>query len=313
MQEVKVRSQTHQKEQPFLQGVLAASLTPCQPDLTCDNAAMAEHCKDLIARGCCGVVIFGTTGEGSSFSVEEKKKTLKALIELGINAKQMILGVGNCAIPDAVELSKEALKQECAAVLMIPPFFYNQVDDEGVISFYREVITRVQDSRLRLILYHIPQFSRVPITLPVIHRLVSEFPEQVIGIKDSEGNMELFKEIRQQFPHFHIYAGNEALIAEAARMGAAGAIVGMANVFPELLRSLYTYGKGISQNNPQQELMIMRDIVRRYPFIPAMKSFMGKRKGNPWHTLRPPLIPLTEEQGEAFEQELGAAIAQLHS
>lgn len=287
-----------------LSGVFAASLTPLKPDLSCDVQAMAEHCKELINRGCSGVAIFGTTGEGSSFSVHEKKKVMKSLIDSGIAPEKLIIAVSSCPIPDVVELAQEALKLGCAALLIVPPFFYKSVDEAGVAAFYREVILRVGNPALRIILYHIPQFSGVPFTLNLIRRLLEEFPEQVFGLKESEGNLLLVGEILKQFPHFNVYAGNEVQLSEAARLGAAGSISGMANLFPELLQSLYAFGKDPSKRNDKEKIDAIRQLVRHYPFIAAFKGVMEIKKGSAWHALRPPLMPLDKDQQRALYDEL---------
>jgi len=287
-----------------LRGVYAASLTPCKPDLSCDARAMAEHCQELISRGCSGVLIFGTTGEGSSFSVEERKRALKSLIESGLNPGQLMVCISCCAIADAVELAQDALKYHCAAVLIIPPFFYKGVNDEGVVAFYREVILRVGKPELRVILYHIPQLSGVPITVKMIDSLLADFPDQVIGIKESEGNMNLIREIRNKFPQFSIFVGNEKLITEAVQLGAAGSIAGMANAFPELLRSLYDFGEGSGKRDENEKMEAIRGIVRQFPFIPALKSIMEEGKGSAWRTLRPPLVPMGADQRRALSKGL---------
>ena len=126
-----------------LKGVFAASLTPLRPDLSCDVQKMASHCKTLIEKGCSGVVLFGTTGEGSSFSVKEKLEAIKSLIDSGLKPEQLMIGVSSCAIPEVVELAQESLKQRCAALLIVPPFYFTKVDEAGVAAFYREVIQRV--------------------------------------------------------------------------------------------------------------------------------------------------------------------------
>lgn len=295
----------------IIKGVYAASLTPLNADLSCDIPTMAAHCKDLMHRGCHGIVIFGTTGEGTSFSVEERKKALRSLVEAGLDPQKLIFGIGCCAITDAVELAQESLRQKCAAVLMLPPFYFMNLPDEGVIAFYREVIGRVNNPDLRIILYHIPQLSAVPITLPIIKTLSKEFPDQVIGIKESEGNMQLVRDIRQQFPNFKVFVGSEAMITDATRLGASGCIVGMANAFPELIRSLFDYGNEISKVDENPKMTAIRNVIRQFPFIPALKCYMEKRSGSEWKALRPPLLPLEAHQRDALEKELTSCLRQL--
>src|ERR1700722_19222438 len=152
-------------EKSLFSGIFAATLIPIRADLNCDDQELASHCHDLITRGCSGIALFGTTGEGPSFSVEERKQALKALIGAGIDPQRIILGICCSALKEAADLARAALESYCLGVLVVPPFFYKNVKDEGVIAFYREIIQRVSNPDLRMILYHIPQYSGVPLNV----------------------------------------------------------------------------------------------------------------------------------------------------
>lgn len=267
-------------------GIYAASLTPMHHDLSCDYDEWVIHCQELIKKGCKGVVLFGTTGEGPSFSVEERKQALKTLIEKGVDPQKIILGVMCSAIGDAAELARTASKQKCAAALIIPPFFYKDVSDEGVIAFYREVIYRAGDPRLKILLYHIPQYSGVRISLNVIQTLREEFPNNVVGIKDSEGNLPFIMSVIDLFPDFSVFAGKELLIPEAVQYGATGGISGIANTYPELICSLCEPG---NEHEKIDKLMEVYKGYRGMSFVPAMKAIMEDRRGSRWHNVRPPL------------------------
>lgn len=291
-------------QQNILSGVFAATLTPLKSDLTCDIQKMTAHCKELLNRGCSGIVLFGTTGEGTSFSTSEKIEMLHSLINAGLKPQQLILTSSSCIVSDTVELAQEGIKQGCAALLVVPPFFYKKIDDAGVIAFYREVIKRVNHPDLKIILYHIPQLSGVPFTAQLVKQLHDEFPKQIIGIKESEGNLKLTREILEQIPGFKVFVGNETQLTEAVRHGASGCIAGMANLFPELLLSLYTFGKDSSQKDDNEKIRSIRDIINQYPFIAASKGIMESQQGDAWHALRLPLIPLRKEQKENLVQQL---------
>lgn len=285
-------------------GVYAAACTPMHSDLSCNYDELARHCNDLMNRGCKGVVIFGTTGEGSSFSVQERIKAIAELIELGINPQKIIVGVSCPAIEDAVILIEASLKHNCSAVLVLPPFFYKNVDDEGVIAYYREVIHRINNPLLKILLYHIPQYSGVPITLKVIKALHEEFPNTVIGIKESEGNLTFTKEIITQFPELVVLVGKESHISEAVQIGAMGGISGLVNAFPELVCSLFEYGTDSKKPNNNEEFKDIALIFKNYPFVPAMKYLMEKEKGTNWQTLKPPLTNLNKKQREKLVKDL---------
>lgn len=293
-------------QQP-LSGVYAAACTPMHKDYSCNYEALAEHCNDLIQRGCNGILLCGTTGEGSSFSVNERKKIFKRAIELGLNPQKTIMVVNCCAIDDAVTLSLVALELKSAAILIAPPFFYKNVSDAGVIAFYKKVIQEIDHPDLKILLYHIPQLSGVPITVNVIKALREEFPGRVIGLKESEGNLPLTKEILSSFPDFRVFVGHEVQISEAIQLGAAGGISGLANAYPELISSLYAYGKDQKQPNNNEQFQSIVKAVKEYPIFPAIKNLIEKQKGPAWHIVRPPLVPLNEKQshalGEAIEIE----------
>ncbi|MBS0604566.1 MAG: dihydrodipicolinate synthase family protein [Verrucomicrobia bacterium] len=280
-------------------GVYAAALTPMHPELSCDTAELADHCNDLLARGCKGVVLFGTTGEGPSFSVKERLNALERVIQAGVDPQKIILGNGSANIPDTVELAKGALKNNCRAILIAPPSFFKTVTEEGVIAFYREIIQATADPNLRVLLYHIPQFSGVPITTKIIHALREEFTDIVIGIKESEGNLNLAMEAIRIFPGFKVFVGNEKHIIETVQAGGSGTICGIANLYPELICSLYQQGKTANAANPQA-LLSFFEAMKGYPFVPAFKAMMQKKRGSAWHSVRPPLVPLSADQSNDF-------------
>jgi 4-hydroxy-tetrahydrodipicolinate synthase len=286
------------------QGVYAATLTPMHNDFSCNYKELANHCKDLMSRGCSGVVLFGSTGEGPSFSVEERILTLKNLIDLGLDPKRLIMGISCCSFKDAVALTFTATKLNCAAVMIVPPFFYKNTDEKGVITFYKEIIQQVENPNLKIFLYHIPQFSGVPITINMISALRQKFPHQVIGIKESEGNMSFTKEILAKFPDFKVFVGKETHISEAIKSGAAGSITGLCNAFPELTCSLFEYGRNQQKPNYNEIVNNIVKILSDHPIFPAIKKLVEMQKGSAWQTMRPPLIPLSEKQNKLLIDSL---------
>lgn len=280
-------------------GVYAAVLTPIHSDFICDHKKLSSHCFELIGRGCTGVALFGTTGEGPSFSLGERIEVLQKIILEGLDPKKVILANGSSGIQDTIALGREALKYGCAALLVAPPSFYKNITDVGVLTFYREIIRKIANPDLRIILYHIPQFSGVPISLKAIETLRNEFPEIVIGIKESEGNLSFTKSILKAFPGFKVFVGNEKQIIESVHLGGAGTICGIANLYPELICSLYNQGKKADCPNPIAIEAVFK-ALNGVTFIPAAKALMEKREGKIWHSLRPPLIPLSTIQNEQF-------------
>jgi 4-hydroxy-tetrahydrodipicolinate synthase len=281
---------------PLQPGVYAAVLTPLRDDLTIDLEELSSHCFDLLSRGCQGIALFGTTGEGASLSVETKIDALEKLLSKKFDPQKVIVANGSANVTDTVNLTQSALKKGCQTLLASPPSFYKNIKEEGVIAYYREIIQRVNNPDLRLLLYHIPQNSGVPITLKIIETLLREFPSTVIGLKESEGNPEFARAIITQFPNFQVFVGNELQMIETVKTGGSGAICGLANLYPELISSLY--------KEPRKELIeqlkSIFSALKGVTFIPAAKAFLAQRKGSTWKKVYPPLVSLNPKEEEAF-------------
>lgn len=266
-------------------GVYAAALTPMNADLSCNHEKLIAHCFHLINHGCTGVALFGTTGEGPSFSLPERIEVLHKLCAAGFPSEKIILANGSSGIFETVALCKEALKLGCASMLIAPPSFYKNVSELGVISFYREIIQKVADSNLQILLYHIPQFSGVPITLNIIESLRAEFPEIIIGIKESAGDLPFTKKILERFSQFKVFVGSERQITETFKLGGAGTIGGVANLYPEIICALY-----------HQDLSANIDAffaaLNQLSYISAAKAVMKKKRRRNLESFAPSFNPL---------------------
>lgn len=296
----------------FKEGIYPAVATPIVEDtLECDVVELRRHCLDLLAGGSAGLVLFGTTGEGPSFPAAEKLSVYKALVEQeGLRSELLLLGSGSSSLIETVELLKGGLALGCPGFLVCPPSFYS-VSEEGVIAYYRELIARVGPTdRLKIILYHIPQFSGVHITLNCAKTLRNEFPSIVVGIKESEGNMPLIKALIDGIPGFQVWPGSERMIVEAVRYGAAGSICGIANMDPQLHVQLFQLGK--SQEDPTDALQKLEKVfsaltIEGVTFIPALKAFLAhKYSVASWKFVRPPLLPLAPEPARLFISALSS-------
>jgi 4-hydroxy-tetrahydrodipicolinate synthase len=289
---------------PF-NGVYTAVLSPLQSDGRCDVPELAKHCQDLIHQGCKGIVLFGTSGEGPSFTLEERKSALKELINHGVSARNIILCAMCSAIEETISLTKSVLECKCAGVLILPPFFYKNLRDEEIIGFYREVIKRVDHHPdLKILLYHIPQFSGVAMNLNIIKALYQEFPQTVIGIKESEGNRSFTESILDNVPGFKVFVANESLLQVCIAKGAVGGISGLANIWAPLLCEIYENANQPSKQKKHRDEAIEAAlaIIRSYPLIPALKALLANKKGDKWESLRHPLLPLHLEEKEQLIQ-----------
>jgi 4-hydroxy-tetrahydrodipicolinate synthase len=291
-----------------LRGVFAPVLTPVREDYSPDIERWIIHCHWLMENGCHGLAPFGTTSEANSFSVEERIGMLERLVGADLPAHKMIVGVGCCAFPDTVRLTSHAVEVGCGGVLMLPPFYYKGVSDEGIFRSIAEVIERVGDNRLRVYLYHIPPIAQVGFSLPLIERLVSMFPQTVVGIKDSSGDAKNLQGILDNFFAFGTFAGSEKFLLQTLRSGGAGTITAMANIIPGQIRQVYDHWQSPEAEAMQQEINVLREALRAYSTIPALKQIIAQWRNDPaWTTCRPPLVNLSHAEAAEVIERVAAA------
>jgi len=290
--------------------VLSPVITPFKADLAPDGERFVRHCKWLLKSGCSGLAVFGTNSEANSLSIEEKLTLLAALLHAGVPGAALMPGTGHCALPATVRLTANAVKMGCAGVLMLPPFYYKGVSDEGLYRFFSEVIERVGDERLRVYLYHIPPVSQVPISLNLIGRLLARYPGIVAGAKDSSGDWNNTKAMLDEFGKsgFDVFPGSETFLLEGMRHGGTGCISATANVNPGAIDKLFRDWRTADADRMQAGISATRKIVQQQPMIPALKSIVAHFGNDPqWRRVRPPLVELAPEQEAALIPELKAA------
>ena len=293
-----------------IEGVLSPVVTPFKRDYSPDAERFVKHCRWLLKSGCAGLAVFGTNSEANSLSVGEKKDLLAKLIAGGVPAAALMPGTGHNAITDSVELTREAVKLGCAGVLMLPPFYYKGVSDEGLYRNFAEIIERVGDERLQLYLYHIPPVSQVPISLALIERLLKKFPGTVAGVKDSSGDWNNTKAMLDQFSKdgFDVFAGSEEFLLANMRGGGKGCITATGNVNPGPIDNVYRNWRSPDADQLQAGITATRRIVQKQPMIPALKATIAGFGNDPaWKTVRPPLVELTAEQERTLLSDLKAA------
>jgi 4-hydroxy-tetrahydrodipicolinate synthase len=287
-----------------MSGVLSPVITPFGADLRPDAARLLRQCKWLLSQNC-GLAVFGTNSEANSLSTDEKIDLMDALIDGGIDPARMMPGTGACALPDTVRMTAHAAKRGCGGVLMLPPFYYKGVSDEGLYRSFAEVIDRVGDARLRVYLYHIPPVAQVPITLDLIARLTKAFPDTVVGIKDSSGDWSNTEAMLKRFPGFTVFAGSESFLLRNMRGGGAGCISATANISPAAIHKLFAEWQSPQADALQAELDDLRGAMQKFPMIPALKETVAIYSGGAdWRRVRPPLVELNEDQRKALAAEL---------
>ena len=290
-------------------GVLSPVVTPFTADLSPDPSRFIRHCKWLLAHGCAGLAVFGTNSEANSLSVEERMDLLEALIEGGVPPDRLMPGTGCSAFPDTVRLTSHAVKLGCAGVLMLPPFYYKGVSDDGLYRSYSEIIERVGDTRLSVYLYHIPPVSAVPISIGLIGRLLHAFPDTIAGIKDSSGDWNNTKALLDAFVDtgFAVFAGSETFLLQNLRAGGVGCITAGANVNPHGIDAIYCNWQTARGSELQSSADAIRSALQSVPMIPALKAVIAHYADDrPWETVRPPFTDLSPSQRELLLTKLGA-------
>jgi 4-hydroxy-tetrahydrodipicolinate synthase len=294
-----------------LRGVLSPVVTPFRPDYSPDPQRFVRHCKWLLANGCSGLAVFGTNSEANSLSADERMTLLEQLVERGVPASQLMPGTGCSALTESVRLTAHAVKLGCAGVLMLPPFYYKGVPDEGLFRNFSEVIQRVADNALRLYLYHIPPVAQVPITLALIERLLARYPGTVAGVKDSSGDWSNTQAMIDAFAKrgFDVFAGSEVFLLRTMRAGGTGCITAGANVNPHGIDKVYRGWQSPEAEALQASIDRIRQILQsQVSMIPALKATIAHfADDRDWQTVRPPLVELTVESRALLVSDLVAA------
>ena len=278
--------------------VLSPVITPFAADLSPDTERFVAHCRWLLDQDV-GLAVFGTNSEANSLAVNEKIQLLDALIDVGVPADRLMPGTGGCSLPDTVAQTRHAVARGVSGALMLPPFYYKGVSDEGLFRYFSEVIERVGDERLRVYLYHIPAVSQVPLSLDLIGRLVEAYPSNIVGLKDSSGDWGNTQAVIERFASrgFEVFAGSESFLLQTLRAGGAGCISATANVNPRAIAQLGRTWHTDDADEQQAALVRIRKIFERFPVIAALKAATARySRDEQWARLRPPLIELNEQQ-----------------
>src|SRR5216683_1415596 len=266
--QVPLRQRSHEMpSQPF-SGVLVPVLTPFTANGEPDAGRFAAFCRWLLDQGAGGLSIFGTTSEANSMSGAERMALLDRLIEAGIPAQKLMPGTGACSMTEAASLIRHAVGHGCGGVLMLPPFYYKGVSDDGIFAFISGIIDKVASPALRVYLYHIPPVAQVGFSLDLVGRLIAAYPETVVGLKDSSGDWSNTAALLERFPGFAIFPGSEVFLLDALRKGGAGCITASGNVNVLGIRKLYDNWRGPQADALQSEITTVRKALQAYPMVP---------------------------------------------
>jgi 4-hydroxy-tetrahydrodipicolinate synthase len=300
-----------------IRGVLAPVVTPFKQDLSLDRERFIAHCRWLLSQNC-GLAVFGTNSEANSLSMEERAMLLEELVAAGVDPSRMMPGTGCCSITETVKLTAQAVEHGCVGVLMLPPFYYKDVSEEGLYRYFSEVVQRVGDARLKIYLYHIPPVAVVGITTRLVERLLAAYPNAIAGMKDSSGDWNNTKMFLDAFvtasparTGFDVFVGSESFLLANMRNGGVGTISATANVNSAAIHKLYRdWDTADDADQQQSKLNVVREVFSNKKFlsmIAALKRAIAVYADDPeWTRVRPPLVELTPDQARTLAAELKA-------
>lgn len=290
-----------------IRGVLVPLLTPFNDDMTVATDLYVAHAKWLLDQGCAGLVPFGTTGEALSIGIDERVAAVQALVDGGIDPALMIPGTGLSNVADTARLSRACLDLGCAGVMTLPPFYYKGVSEEGLYRHFVQLLEAIGENA-RIFLYHIPPIAIVGIPTTLAARLHTEFPEQIVGIKDSSGDWGNTRALLE-IDGLIVYPGSELPLLDALALGSPGCISATANINCTAIGQvieLFDRGENDAAHALHAKVAQFRKVIQAYAPIPAQKRLLAESTGDPrWARVRPPLMAMAEEKG----RELSAALA----
>lgn len=284
-----------------LSGLWPPVATPFTPDLAFDPERLVAHGKQLLAEGASGLAILGTTSEANSLTLAERRHAIDACVEAGIAPGQLLPGTGACALDEAAELTRHAGAFGCAGVLLLPPFYYKAVTDDGLFAFVARLIERSGQNPPRIVLYHIPPTAVVGWSPDLVARLIEAFPTIVVGMKDSSGDVEHVAAMIRSFPGFAVFPGAETHLLRALREGATGCISATANVNARAIAALIANWRDTDADHQQQRINAVRKAAEAGGLIQSVKAILAERYGEDgWRTVRPPLTALPDDKRAAL-------------
>jgi 4-hydroxy-tetrahydrodipicolinate synthase len=277
-------------------GLSCAISTPFAADGTIDLKRLLAHTRAVLSDGCDSITLFGTTGEGFSIGVKEREAVFAAFKAAGFDFRRQIAsGVLGSSLEEAEAQAAQALRFDCKALLLAPPFYFKGVSDDGITAWHQALFDRLGDQCRDVILYNLPAHTGVVIAHDVVARLKTSHPRAIIGVKESSGTWAYAERMIKEHGELVILIGDERQLAAAVRLGGQGAICGMANVYAKRLRPMVHGGT----DDPTLNALV--DTVVAFPVLPGLKALIADKYTDPsWLAVRPPLDTMTSTQAAAL-------------
>jgi 4-hydroxy-tetrahydrodipicolinate synthase len=284
-----------------LSGVWAATLTPVDARLQIDTARATAYYAELLEAGCDGVNVLGTTGEAMSFGVDQRTALMEAVAS-ALPRERTMAGTGAASLADTIRLTRCAIDAGFRAALILPPFFFRDASDDGIVRFYDELLRAVPQSYGRLLLYNFPKMSGITFAPALVRRLTTEFPGAFAGVKDSSNDRALQAALSHEFPDLRVFPGSEAYLLDAVASGAAGCISGTVALWPAIARRAL-----LGDRSSADALVTARDCFSDLPLITAMRHAVAiARRDGAWSNAIPPLVRLPPADKKTLEHRLSA-------
>lgn len=291
----------------MIKGLISPILSPFDDSLNFNQEMYNELAKDLLSTGCSGLAPFGTTGEALSVSNDERMQALENLIKSGVSPDKLIPGTGLCNFPDTVKISRHAVELGCKGVMTLPAFYFKDVTDEGLFQYYEKLIDEINHPNLKIYLYHIPQVSGVGLSIPLVKKLRSAYPEIIVGIKDSSGVWENTEQLLS-IDGLIVYPGAELPVIDAIKLGGPGCISATANFNPTNIAKVIELshdGKWDQAEEVHKDVKEVRYLFQDYSAIPAQKAMLAiKYKDERWKNIRPPLVQISDQRSSELAEKL---------
>jgi 4-hydroxy-tetrahydrodipicolinate synthase len=273
-----------------LRGVIAAVATPVEPSGTPDTGRATKLARYLLDNGCDGLNVLGTTGEATSFSLDERKRVMDAYKAAGLPLDRMMVGTGAAATADAVALTRYAAELGFAGALVLPPFYYKGVPDDGLVAYVETIVQATAQKPIPIYLYHYPQQSGLHWHVALVKRLLDTFASRIVGLKDSSGDMNYAREAAAISKSFDVFPSTEAVLLEARGGSFAGCISATANLNSDLCQLAWAK----SDKAALESAVTIRKLFDGKPLVSGVKALLAHIHGDPaLARMKPPLAPFS--------------------
>jgi len=273
-----------------LRGVIAAIATPVDESGSPDVARATKLARYLLDNGCDGLNVLGTTGEATSYSLDERKRVMNAYRDAGLSLDRMMVGTGAAATADAIALTKHASELGFAGALVLPPFYYKGVPDDGLVTYIDAIVTATSAKPIPIYLYHYPQQSGLHWHVALVKRLLDSFGGRIVGLKDSSGDMAYAREAAAISKSFHVFPSTEAVLLDARAGAFAGCISATANLNADLCQRAWSHGDKVALD----AAVTIRKLFDGKPLVSGVKSLLAHIHADPaLARMKPPLAPFS--------------------